>query len=119
MSDEKTRVISPDGSSLDEGPAFATHRLEDLIGRKPKGIYVYRGVVLTSGKPEPELLLMIDEMRPAYRGRLVVLHKEGDMLSLGWRGFVPEDLGINAEIGVPKGAEDGNTWTIERSTQVN
>jgi hypothetical protein len=112
-------VISPDGSSEDAGPEFVTHKLEDLIGRKPKGIHIYRGVVLTGGKPEAVLLQMIDEMRPAYRGRLVLCHKEDEMLSLGWRGMVPEDLGVSAEIKVPAGSDDGQSWTVERSTQVN
>jgi hypothetical protein len=119
MASKTAKVISADGRSADAGPEFETHKLEDLIGQKPKTIYIYRGVMLTAGKPEAPLLEMIDELRPAYRGRLVVCHKEGETLSLAWRGSVPEDICVSAEIRVPKDSEDGQVWTVERSAQVN
>jgi hypothetical protein len=120
MDNKATKVINADGTAEgDDEQGFRLHGPEELVGREVNGLTVYRGVVLlTEEAPEASLQLMIDELMPAYRGRLVLICKEGPMLSMVWRGRVPEDMAPGKEVKVPRESSDAESWTVERATQV-
>jgi hypothetical protein len=123
---EMTKALAKDGTvktissqtASEETPPRSIHDLETLIGEKlgKHTIQVYRGVVIFwADKPSDAVLQAIDDMRAAYRGRLVLLRLQDGALSLAWRGKVPEDLDVGGEL---QGTSEGSPWTVERSTQV-
>lgn len=115
--DGQVTTISPQSTS-EETPPRSTHSLEDLIGEKlgKHKIDVYRGVVIFwADKPSDDVLDFIDQLKPVYRGRLVLLRLQDDALSLAWRGAVPPDLSDGTKL---QGPSERLEWRVERSIQV-
>lgn len=115
--DGQVTTISPQ-SEIEETPQRSTHSLEDLIGDKlgKHKVDVYRGVVIFwVDKPSDDVLDFIDQLKGAYRGRLVLLRLQDDALSLAWRGAPPPDLSEGSEL---QGPAEGQQWHVVRSVQV-
>jgi hypothetical protein len=121
-----TKALTKDGqvktvssqAPIEKTQPRSTHSLEDLIGEKlgKHKVDVYRGVVIFwAEKPSDDVLDYIDQLKPIYRGRLVLLRLQDDALSLAWRGKVPADLCEGTKL---QGPSEGPEWRIERSVQV-